>query len=119
MGTEQGEVRTLPTGRAFFADERDTYLRATWRPELGFVNMSIWRGAECVATFHLAVRDAARMAGFLVEGLGEVTAALLPAGGGAPVLRLEPPPVAAPDVRQRVAAVVRSAGRHLARRLGR
>ena len=71
------EVHDLPVGRVLFADEQGIGLRATWHLERGFVNLSVWRENRCVETFRLAVGDAARLAGFLVEGLGEATAGLL------------------------------------------
>jgi hypothetical protein len=79
MGIEAAPapVRTLPVGRAFFADERGVMLRTTWHLDRGFLNMSIWQDTLCVATFQLHVTDAARLAGFLVEGLGDATATLL------------------------------------------
>jgi hypothetical protein len=79
MGTEAAAapVRTLPVGRAFFADERGVMLRTTWHLDRGFLNMSIWQDTLCVATFQLQVADAARLAGFLVDGLGDATATLL------------------------------------------
>lgn len=71
------EVHDLPVGRVLFADEQGVGLRATWHLERGMVNLSVWRENRCVETFRLAVGDAARLAGFLVEGLGEATAGLL------------------------------------------
>jgi hypothetical protein len=71
------EVVDLPVGRVLFADEQGVGLRATWHLERGVVNLSVWRENRCVETFRLAVGDAARLAGFLVEGLGEATAGLL------------------------------------------
>ena len=81
MGAEPAHaaVRTLPVGRAFFADERGVMLRTTWHLDRGFLNMSIWQDTLCVATFQLQVADAARLAGFLVEGLGDATTAMLEA----------------------------------------
>jgi hypothetical protein len=70
-------ITTLPVGRAFFADERGVMLRATWHLDRGFLNMSIWHDQVCTATFQLPVADAGRLAGFLVEGLGDATATLL------------------------------------------
>ena len=71
------EVHDLPVGRVLFADEQGVGLRATWHLERRMVNLSVWRENRCVETFRLAVGDAARLAGFLVEGLGEATAGLL------------------------------------------
>ena len=87
-----GEVVDLPVGRVLFADEQGVGLRATWHLERGVVNLSVWRETRCVETFRLTVGDAARLAGFLVEGLGEATAGLLRAiNEPATVTRIERP----------------------------
>ena len=52
-----GEVRQLPVGRALFVDERGLGLRATWHPERGIVNLSVWREDRCMETFWLPVAD--------------------------------------------------------------
>lgn len=67
---EEGRVHRLPVGRELFVDERGVGLRATWHLEHGFVNVSVWRDDACTETFHLSVTDAARLVGFLAEGLG-------------------------------------------------
>ena len=67
-----GEVRQLPVGRALFVDERGLGLRATWHPERGIVNLSVWREDRCVETFWLSLADAGRLASFLVTGLADV-----------------------------------------------
>ena len=60
----------LPTRiRHLAVDERGIGLRATWRFELGFVNLSLWRHDVCVETFRLTPAEASRLIGFLVEGL--------------------------------------------------
>lgn len=69
-----GEVRQLPVGRALFVDERGMGLRATWHPERGIVNLSVWREDRCVETFWLSVADAGRLATFLVAGLADAAA---------------------------------------------
>jgi hypothetical protein len=74
---EQGRVHRLPVGRELFVDERGIGLRATWHLEHGFVNVSIWRDDVCTETFHLSVTDAARLVGFLADGLGEATTTFL------------------------------------------
>ena len=66
-----GEVRQLPVGRALFVDERGLGLRATWHPERGIVNLSVWREDRCVETFWLSMADAGRLATFLVTGLAD------------------------------------------------
>ena len=72
-------------------DERGVGLRATWRLERGFVNLSLWRRDVCVETFHLTPAEASRLIGFLVEGL----AAAVPEP--APPLAVAPEPAAAPE----------------------
>ena len=74
-----GEVRQLPVGRALFVDERGLGLRATWHPERGIVNLSVWREDRCVETFWLSMADAGRLATFLVGGLADVATAARPA----------------------------------------
>ena len=69
------EVRRLPMGRALFVDERGMGLRATWHPERGIVNLSVWRGDRCVETFWLSLADAGRLASFLVTGLADAATA--------------------------------------------
>ena len=59
-----------PAARRHLAiDERGVGLRATWRLEHGFVNLSLWRRDVCVETFHLTPSEASRLVGFLVEGM--------------------------------------------------
>jgi hypothetical protein len=69
-----GEVRRLPAARALFVDERGMGLRATWHPERGIVNLSLWRDDRCVETFWLPVADAGRLVSFLVDGLADAAA---------------------------------------------
>src|SRR4051794_5997137 len=114
MGAEPAPaaVRTLPVGRAFFADERGVMLRTTWHLDRGFLNMSIWQDTLCVATFQLQVTDAARLAGFLVEGLGDATATLLDERAQPPEHRPKAPPPAyvppAPSIPAAAGDAVRS-----------
>lgn len=70
-------MHRLPVGRELFVDERGVGLRATWHLEHGFVNVSVWRDDVCTETFHLSVTDAARLVGFLADGLGEATSSFL------------------------------------------
>lgn len=65
----EAPVRELPVGRLISIDERGIALRATWRLEHGFVNVSVWRDDRCSETFHLTPQEAARLVSFLVEGL--------------------------------------------------
>ena len=55
--------------RHLAVDERGVGLRATWRFEHGFVNLSLWRRDMCVETFHLTPAEASRLIAFLVDGL--------------------------------------------------
>jgi len=89
--TVDANVRTLPTGRAFFADQRGVVLRATWHLDRGFLNLSIWDGAACVATFQLQVRDVPRLVSFLAEGLGTAAGEALE-WGRARLAAAPPPP---------------------------
>lgn len=66
-------VRNLPVGRHLAVDERGVGLRATWRLDQGFVNLSFWRDDTCVETFHLDPTAAAGLISFLVQGLADVT----------------------------------------------
>jgi hypothetical protein len=60
----------LPTRiRHLAIDERGIGLRATWRLERGFVNLSLWRHDRCVETFRLTPAEASRLVRFIVEGL--------------------------------------------------
>ncbi len=62
-------MHQLPAGRALFVDDRGLGLRATWHPERGIVNLSVWRDDRCAETFHLPVADVGRLVAFLVGGL--------------------------------------------------
>jgi hypothetical protein len=66
-------------------DDRGIGLRATWRLNHGFVNLSLWRGDRCVETFHLTPSDAATFMTFLVKGLADV--ASVPAAAPLRVVR--------------------------------
>ena len=101
-------------GSMMALDERGIGLRATWRMNYGFINLSVWRDDTCVETFHLTPANAAAFVTFLVEGLADV-ASVAPA---APVLR---PAVGGArgrslprDVRTRVAAGLRRAADRVA-----
>jgi hypothetical protein len=72
-------------------DERGIGLRATWRLERGFVNLSLWRHDVCVETFHLTPAEASRLIGFLVEGLARAVPEPQPP---ALTLAASPPPPA-------------------------
>jgi hypothetical protein len=87
-------VHTLPTGRAFFADQRGVVLRATWHLDRGFLNLSIWDGAACVATFQLQIRDVPRLVSFLADGLGTAAGEALE-WGRARLAAAPPPPTTA------------------------
>jgi hypothetical protein len=77
-------------------DERVIGLRATWRLEHGFVNLSLWRHDRCVETFRLTPAEASRLIGFLVEGLARAVPEPEP-----PALTLATPPAPAPANRYR------------------
>jgi hypothetical protein len=64
----------LPVGRHLAVDERGVLLRATWRLDHGFINLSLWRDDVCVETFHLTPAAAAELVSFLATGLAEATA---------------------------------------------
>jgi hypothetical protein len=65
-----GEVHHLPTpGRAFFIDDCGRVLRASWHLDLGLVNLSVWQGDRCTDSFPLPAHDAARLIGYLADGL--------------------------------------------------
>ena len=73
MGAGASTVAVAPTGSMWAIDERGVGLRATWRLEQGFINLSVWRDDVCVETFHLTPGDAARLVTFFVDGLAEAT----------------------------------------------
>lgn len=74
----------VPSGSTWLVDEQGTALKATWRLNHGFINLSLWRNDRCVETFHLAPSDAAHFISFLVSGLAEVATVDV----AAPVVRL-------------------------------
>ncbi|HUR24141.1 MAG TPA: hypothetical protein VMZ73_09745 [Acidimicrobiales bacterium] len=91
----------LPTRTRHLAiDERGIGLRATWRLEQGFVNLSLWRHDVCVETFRLTPAEASRLIGFLVEGLAR---AVPEPGPRAPGLAAAPLPTPAGRYRRRLA----------------
>ena len=70
---ESGAAHELPVGRHLAVDERGVGLRATWRLDHGFINLSLWRDGRCVETFHLTPAAAAELIGFLANGLADAT----------------------------------------------
>ena len=90
-------------------DERGIGLRATWRLEHGFVNLSLWRGDVCVETFRLTPAEASRLVGFLVEGLARAVPA--PAVAVAPAEPVTP----AAGYRMRLAGALERAAAQLRR----
>ena len=57
-------------GRRFIVlDEQGVGLRATWHPERGFVNVSLWRDDRCVETFHLTPGSASDLTAFVMRAL--------------------------------------------------
>jgi hypothetical protein len=74
-----GEVHHLPVpGRAFFIDDGGRVLRASWHHDLGMVNLSVWQGDRCTDSFQLPAHDAARLIGFLADGLAATVAVATP-----------------------------------------
>ena len=63
--------RSTEQRRHLVVDGRGVGLRATWRPKLGFVNLSLWRQDRCVETFQLTPIEAAHLVGFLTTSLAE------------------------------------------------
>ena len=100
-------------GRIMAMDERGIGLRATWRLNYGFINLSVWRGDTCVETFHLTPTNAAAFVNFLVQGLADV-ALVAPA---APVLRPVPDVADRPSLRREVRSRVATALRQAADRV--
>lgn len=70
MGVATDEVRAA--ARLMASDERGVGLRVTWRPALGFVNLSLWSDQRCVETFHLSPHQAADLIAFLASSLASV-----------------------------------------------
>jgi len=86
---DTGEIRLGPVQpRHFAVDERGVGLRATWHPEHGFVNLSLWSGNRCVQTFRLTPVEAGRLVGYLAGVLAEA----VPAPSGPPRLTAVPAP---------------------------
>jgi hypothetical protein len=73
MEAEEVPAGALPQ-RYLAVDDRNTGLRATWRPAHGIVNLSLWRGRVCVETFHLPPEESARLVGFLAGALSSAAA---------------------------------------------
>jgi hypothetical protein len=101
-----------PVGSTWLVDERGILLKATWRLDHGFINVSLWRDDRCVETFHLAPTEAASLVGFLVSGLAEVATV----HAAAPVISLVPdPPATRPRRRDRAAAWLHRAADRVSR----
>jgi hypothetical protein len=64
-------VSVLPVAGEVFEDARDDgrFLRVSWHPADGMCVLSIWRDAQCVASFQLARAAAADLINELVQGL--------------------------------------------------
>lgn len=109
---ETGAVHELPHGRHFALDERGVALRATWRLDRGFVNLSLWRDDTCVETFHLTPNEASRLVAFLVSGMADVATG---ATTGGPALAAVPTPLPRRvPLREQVAGEVRRTRSHAA-----
>jgi hypothetical protein len=91
-------------------DERGIGLRATWRLDHGFVNLSLWRRDVCVETFRLTPAEASRLVGFLVEGLARAVPE-----PPAPALAAAPALPSASGYRVRLAEVLERAAAQLRR----
>jgi hypothetical protein len=104
----------LPTRiRHLAIDERGIGLRATWRLEQGFVNLSLWRHDVCVETFRLTPAEASRLIAFLVEGLARAVPEPAPP---APALTVaEPPPARGNRHRLRLAEALERTAKQLRR----
>jgi hypothetical protein len=73
---DTGEIRMAPAlPRHFAVDERGIGLRATWHPDHGFVNVSLWSGNTCVQTFRLTPVEAGRLVSYLAGVLAEAVPA--------------------------------------------
>lgn len=69
---EAGVVAAMHGFDRFHAsDERGTGMQATWRPDHGFMNMSLWRDGRCVETFHLTPGQASALVGFVAQSLAD------------------------------------------------
>jgi hypothetical protein len=80
----------LPTRiRHLAIDERGIGLRATWRLERGFINLSLWRHDMCVETFRLTPAEASRLVAFIVEGLARAVPAPVATPREVPRYRLQ------------------------------
>jgi hypothetical protein len=88
-----GSVHHLFAGREFFLGEDGSVLRTTWYTHDGLVNFTVWRGDRCTESFHLAATDAARLIGFLAEGLSSAAADV--------ITPTEARPVGNPTMRER------------------
>jgi hypothetical protein len=64
-------VSPVPDGVEYFLDSRgdDRALRVRWHHEADVVVLSMWRDAECVASFRLAVEEVPDLIAALREGL--------------------------------------------------
>jgi hypothetical protein len=111
---ESGLAYQLPVGRHLAVDERGVGLRATWRLDHGFINLSLWREGTCVETFHLTPAAAAELIAFLSRGLADATAI----AAMAHLTALDDAGRARPSVADRVNATTRSLRARLARGLG-
>lgn len=65
-----GEVSEAPR-RLLLADARGAGMRVSWHAEEDLVVLSLWREDRCVGTFRMPPGEAATLAAFIVEHLGE------------------------------------------------
>jgi hypothetical protein len=101
----------LPSGRMLAMVERGVVLRATWRLDRGFLNLSLWRNGRCVETFHLTPATAAEFMSFLVHGLADATTL----SATAPVLSIAAPSPPRKDRWRETVGTARSAAGRLLR----
>jgi hypothetical protein len=109
----------LPVGRHLAVDERGIGLRATWRLDHGFINLSLWRQGQCVETFHLTPAGAAELVGFLAKGLADATTVATMARIAAIDAARRPEPSVADRVVGRARTASRSVRSRVAGALGR
>lgn len=77
----EGTFEVIPgvQGRRWIVlDERGVGLRATWHPQRGFINLSLWKDDRCVETFHLTPNAASVLMAFVVRALASSVPAPTP-----------------------------------------
>jgi hypothetical protein len=66
-------VSPAPDGVEYFLDTRGDAraLRVSWHHDAGVVVLSMWRGAECVASFRLGIDEVPELIRTLRDGLDQ------------------------------------------------